>query len=98
MVQNADNSNAVCQVLNINAKQRLRNNNMVELYPGSYYNKTTINDNKTDAKLSVWRGYDLTVSIYNNKMFLQIDPCSRVLREESFLSTMEASRKALSKE
>ena len=89
MVQNANNSNAVCQVLNINAKQRLRNNDMVELYPGSYYNKKEINMNKADGRLTVWRGYDITVSIFNKKMYLQIDPCSRVLSDLTFLQTME---------
>jgi hypothetical protein len=82
-------------VLNINTKQALRKEKMVELYPGSYFSCDTINKNKAEGRLNVWRGFDVTVTVYNKILYLQVDPCSRVLRDESFLETMEADRRVL---
>lgn len=98
MQNNTDSLATVSQVLNINSKQVLRKDGMVELYPGSYYSKDNINENKTGNGLSVWRGFDITVTTYNKKLYLQVDPCSRVLREENFLETLEKDKKDLSLE
>jgi len=68
---------------------------MIELIPGSYFHPDLINSNKVEGKLNVWRGFDITVSAYNKTLFLQIDPCSRVLREESFFQTIESDRENL---
>lgn len=38
----------------------------------------------------------MTVATYNQKIYLQVDPCSRVLRQDSFLQTIEDERKNLS--
>ena len=53
---------------------------MVELSPGSYYDKAVVNDNRVEGNLNVWRGHNITVTVYNRKLYLQVDPCSRVLR------------------
>jgi hypothetical protein len=98
MNENIDNLPAISQVLNINAKSMLRKEGLVELSSGSYYNKDTINDNKADGRLNVWRGFNVTVTIYNRKLFLQVDPCSRVIREETFLQTIEQDRRYASLE
>ena len=37
-----------------------------------------------------------TVAVYSKKLYLQIDPCSRVIRNENFLETMNDERKNLS--
>lgn len=71
---------------------------MIELYPGSYFSSDFINLHKAEGRLNVWRGFDITVSAYNKRLFLQIDPCSRVLREESFLQTLEADRQRITLE
>ena len=81
MNENIENLPAISQVLNINTKQILRKEGMIELSPGNYYNTDTLNDNQADGMLSVWRGFNITVSIYNKSLYLQIDPCSRVLRD-----------------
>ena len=69
---------------------------MVELTPGSYYDPHTINENKASGGLNVMRGFDITVSVFNKKLFLQVDPCSRILRQESFLDTLQFERKNIS--
>ena len=38
------------------------------------------------------------MTTYNKKLFIQVDPCSRVLRDESFLQTLEEERKKISLE
>jgi predicted HNH restriction endonuclease len=38
---------------------------MIELYPGSYFSCDTINKNKAEGRLNVWRGFDVTVTVYN---------------------------------
>ena len=69
---------------------------MVELSRGNYYDPDTIGKNISEASgLNVWRGYKITVAPYNGKFYIQIDPCSRVLRSESFLTTIENDRKNL---
>jgi hypothetical protein len=48
---------------------------------GKFYKDSDFEKDKlTDAGLSVWRGYSVTVESVNSKLFLKIDPCSRVLR------------------
>lgn len=37
MGENMENLPSISQVLNINTKQRLREEGMIELYPGSYF-------------------------------------------------------------
>lgn len=96
MNDNIDNLPAIAQVLNINIKQAMRKNNMVELVRGCYFDKDSINDNKTDGKLNVWRGNNTTVAVYNKKLYLQVDPCSRVLRDQSFLMTIHEEKRKLS--
>ena len=96
MNENIDNLPAIAQVLNINVKQTMRKDGMVELIPGSYFHKDTINENKTEGKLNVWRGHMATVAVFNKKLYLQVDPCSRVLRDENFLETMNEEKKNLS--
>ena len=81
MTQNIDNLPAISQVLNINAKEQLRKNKLVELYPGSYFKNTPNNIFEAQGNLSVWRGFDLTIPVYNQKLYIQIDPCSRVLKD-----------------
>jgi len=46
MNDNVENLPAIAQVLNINVKQALRNDGMIELVPGSYFHKDTIEENK----------------------------------------------------
>lgn len=68
-------------MLNINTKNMLRDRKMIELTPGNYYDKQIINDNQVEEYgFNVWRGYKINVIPYNGKLFLQVDPCSRVLR------------------
>ena len=93
MGENVENLAAISQILNINTKDSLRKDGMIELSPGSYYNKESIGKDKADGRLSVWRGFGITVSVFNKKLFLQVDPCSRVLRDETFLETLEMDRK-----
>ena len=82
IIENPDNLAAICQVLNINTKKMLKKSKMVELTTGNYYNENTLNDNASKQfGLSVWRGYKATVAPYNGKIFLQVDVCSRILRE-----------------
>ena len=95
---NIENLPAVSQILNINTKEILRKDGMIELSPGNYYDKDTIGQDKAEGRLSVWRGYSITVTTYNKKLFIQVDPCSRVLRDESFLQTLEEERKKISLE
>lgn len=52
--------------------------------------------NRVEGRLNVWRGLNITVTVLNKSLYLQVDPCSRVLRDESFLETLEADRKRLS--
>lgn len=98
MSENIENLPSIIQVLNINAKQRLRQDGMVELTPGSYYERESINNNKVEGKLNVWRGFDITVATYNKKIYLQVDPCSRVLRQDSFFQTLDDERRRISLE
>ena len=44
------------------------------------------------------RGFDITVTVFNKKLFLQVDPCSRIIRQESFLDTLHFERKKISME
>ena len=46
MNDNVENLPAIAQVLNINVKQDLRNDGMIELVPGSYFHNDTIEENK----------------------------------------------------
>lgn len=72
---------------------------MVELTLGNYYDENTLNDNASkEFGLNVWRGYKATIAPYNGKIFLQIDACSRILREENFLMTLEKDKKEISLE
>ena len=97
--ENPENIMAISQILNINTKNMLRKANMTELTLGCYYDEATINNNSSkEWGLNVWRGYKATVVPYNGKIFLQVDVCSRVLREESFLMTIEQDRKTLTLE
>jgi len=74
-------SASVCQILNINTKNLLKEKKLIELSPGSYFDPDTINNNVSEASgLNVWRGYKITVAPCNGKFYIQIDPCSRVLR------------------
>jgi len=73
---------AVCQVLNINTKNLLKDKKMVELSIGNYFDPEAINQNvSSESGLSVWRGYKINVAAYNSKLYIQVDACSRVLRE-----------------
>ena len=98
MGENVENLPAISQILNINTKDSLRKDGMVELSQGSYYNKDSIGKDKAEGRLSVWRGFGVTVSVFNKKLYLQVDPCSRVLRDETFLQTLEFERKSISLE
>lgn len=62
---------------------------MIELTMGKYYHKDQINDNVTESGLTVWRGFKANIVNINYKLYLQIDVCSRILREESFLTTLK---------
>lgn len=55
-----------------------------------------MNRYKAEGKLNVWRGFDVTVSVYNKCLYLQVDPCSRVLKDETFLETLEADKGKIS--
>ena len=66
---------------------------MIELSRGSYYDKNKIGYDKAEGWLSVWRGYSITVTTYNKKLFIQVDPCSRVLRDKSFLQTLDEEKR-----
>ncbi len=97
--EHPDKISAVCQVLHINIKNMLKQSNMIELTVGNYYDQDSINDNASkEFGLNVWRGYKASIAPVNNKIFIQIDVCSRVLRGESFLETLEAERRDLSLE
>jgi aubergine-like protein len=86
-------------VLNVNTKNMMKESKMTELTLGCYYDENTINENVSkESGLNVWRGYKATIAPYNNRIFLQVDVCSRVLRDESFLVTLEMDRKQLSLE
>lgn len=45
-----------------------------------------------NAGLTVWRGYKVCVVPINFKLYLQIDICCRVLREETFLETLRSEQ------
>ncbi len=90
---------AICQVLNINTKNMLRKSDMLELSLGNYYDQSSINDNVSkESGLNVWRGFKASIAPFNNRIFIQIDVCSRVLREENFLVTLDNDRKQLTLE
>ena len=82
------------QILNINIKNSLRNIGYRELDRGRYYSSEEFEmDQIKEAGLSVWRGYQVTVTPVNANLFLKVDVCSRVLRLESLLETMKATKK-----
>lgn len=62
---------------------------MVELSKGTFYEKRAVDDNaEKDIKLSVWRGYNVTVVPNNGRLFFLVDPCSRVLSLDNFLQVI----------
>jgi aubergine-like protein len=94
LIENPDNL-----PLNVNTKNMMKESKMTELTLGCYYDENTINENVSkESGLNVWRGYKAIIAPYNNRIFLQVDVCSRVLRDESFLVTLEMDRKQLSLE
>lgn len=57
---------------------------------GRYYcTEDFLKSRVEETGLSVWRGYKVSVVPINSKPYLQVDVCSRVLREENFLRTIE---------
>jgi hypothetical protein len=89
LAENQDNLAVICQILNINAKQCLKNDDMVELSPGSYFSQDKSCKFKAEGGINVWRGYAITVAYYNKKLFLQVDPCSRIVRTDTFLQILD---------
>jgi hypothetical protein len=82
------------QILNINTKNSLKSLGYRELDRGRYYNSEDFETDKIkEAGLSVWRGYEVTVTPVNANLFLRVDVCSRVLRLESLLDTMKNTKK-----
>ena len=54
---------------------------MTELTRGNYFSTKEENYHRADGRLEVWRGFSVTVSVYNKQLYLQVDPVSRVLRD-----------------
>ena len=70
-------------------------------YKSSSYKKKwgkTTNTWDLVASTDLMRGFDITVTVFNKKLFLQVDPCSRIIRQESFLDTLHFERKNISME
>jgi hypothetical protein len=78
------------QILNVNTKNVLKEIGYKELDKGKYYKDEDFGVDKiNNAGLSVWRGYQVNVCPVNGKLFMRVDVCSRVLRQQSFLDTMK---------
>jgi aubergine len=88
------------QILSIDTKGKFRAMNMCELGYGKFYQqKDFLQDrvaehaeNKQD-KLSVWKGFKLSISNIGKTLMMQIDVCCRVLRTINFLETMNGHTK-----
>ena len=82
-MEDRDTANKVLQMLNVSLKKKLKNMNMRELGRGRFYEKRGFEEEHTiirEANLRVIRGYQFTLCLLSNKLALQIDVCSRILR------------------
>lgn len=67
---------------------------MQELGRGKYYDRDSFGkDVLQQAKLSVWRGFKLSVATVCSVPLIQIDVCSRVLRSNNLLEVFNGSTK-----
>lgn len=68
----------------------------IELGNGRFYDKHKLNkDYLSDVGLQILRGYKMTVtSLKNNRLCLQVDPCSRILQSDNLLEVIRSMGKS----
>jgi hypothetical protein len=77
----------IIQIINIKIKDKLESLGYIELGKGRFYEKSGFDQNKlADVGLKVLRGFKFSLmSLPQNKLCLQIDPCSRILQSQNLM-------------
>lgn len=94
---NPEDMASIIQILNVNIKANLKGTSkktqMIEVNRGTYHKAESVGENASKGMgLSVWRGFKITCVPNNGKIFLQVDPVSRVLSLKSFLEVLHEEK------
>lgn len=81
----------IIQIINIKIKDKLESLGYLELGKGRFYEKSKFQqDYIEEVGLQVLRGFKFSLmSLSNNRLCLQIDPCTRILQSTNLLEVIQ---------